>query len=366
MAGEHVWRRVTAAQALLAERNVDALVLLLQEGVNWESVYYLSGFRGTSGALLVTGDDAVLVTDGRYLAQARRQSPFSLVPQEGQGLLDVLGDLLRRRHLKSVGFEGDKVSFATYRRLADMGVWWEDVSDLLPRLRRRKDVQERRLIEEAAKRASFAFLEMLKRLEPGMTERRVAALLEFLLREAGADGGWGTMDFIVASGPRSALPHGRPTDRSMERGEWVTVDFGARYEGYVCDITRTISLGEADPWVRNMHALILEAQTRGSAALRTGAAVREVDEAARNVIVSAGMGECFSHGLGHGIGLSVHEAPRLSFRSEEILEAGDVVTVEPGVYLEGRGGVRVEDNYLMEENGAVCLTEYLPRELFVI
>ncbi len=365
MPAEHVWKRVEGVREALRQNDVEALVLFVFEGNNWESVYYLTGFRGTSAAAVVTAKDAFLITDGRYLSQARLQSPFVIVPQGQRKIHEAVGEILTSEGVARAGFEGDKISFAFYRKLLDMPVRWHDQSDILPKIRRSKDLLERQFVEKAAAIAGEAFLRMLSQVAPGMTERRVAALLEFAIKDLGAEGGWG-QEFIVASGSRSALPHGRASDRILQAGEWVTVDFGARYGGYVCDITRNFSLGTPDPWARDVHALLLEAQRAGAQVLRSGVSGRDVDAAARRIIEGAGFGPAFSHGLGHGFGLHVHESPRLSYLSEDVLAVGDLVTVEPGVYFEGRGGLRVEDDYWVTELGATCISASLSREFFVV
>ncbi len=361
-----IGRRVEALRRLMTERGCFSFVLPVIEGANWESLYYLSGFRGTSGAAVVTSTETFLVTDGRYLAQARRQSPFEVLEQRGGRLPEALAALLRRLSPRNVGLEWDRVTHGTYLSFESLGYPLVDVSSLLPRLRRRKDETEIPLIRGAAERAALAFRRTLAKAGEGMTEREFAALLEFEIRSAGAEGGWGTSDFIVASGSRSALPHGRPTDRVFLRGDWVTVDFGARYGGYLSDITRNFTVGPADPWLLEIHGLVTCAHDRAAALLVPGVPCRDVDRAARSVIEEGGYGEAFPHGLGHGLGLEVHEAPRLSPRFDDILEVGDVVTVEPGIYVEGRGGVRLEDDYVITETGAICLTEKLEARLFEV
>lgn len=365
MPADHVWKRVAAVRSAMQEQDFEALVLFVFEGSNWESMYYLTGFRGTSSAAVVTAKDAFLITDGRYMSQARLQSPFDIVEQGQRKLHEAVGEVLISAGVTRVGFEGERVSYALHKKLADMAFRWKDASEILPHIRRSKDLLERQFVEKAAAIAGEAFRRTLEQVAPGMTERRVAALLEFSMKDLGAEGGWGD-EFIVASGPRSALPHGRASDRILLAGEWVTVDFGARYGGYVCDLTRNFSLGHPDPWARDVHALLLEAQRAGEQTLRAGLPGREADAAARKVIEGAGYGTAFSHGLGHGFGLHIHEAPRLSYLSDDVLASGDLVTVEPGIYIEGRGGMRVEDDYMVTELGFSCLSTTLSRELFVI
>ncbi len=357
-------KRVARLRERLVEEPVQAAVFLDVEGFNWENVYYLSGFRGTSGGFVVTADDAFLVTDGRYLSQARDQSPFPLVDQGNRSLVRALTEELRRRGISSVGLEGNRLFYRLYRDFVDSGFEVSDSSDFVPAIRRTKDLMERKILQKAADLAGQAFLMTLEKAGEGMSEQAFAALLEYHLRSVGAEGGWGDHDFIVASGPRSALPHGKPTERTFARGEWVTVDFGARYGGYVSDITRNFSVGPVDPWARETHDLLLKAHRTAAERLVPGLEGRRADSLARDVIEQAGMGRLFGHGLGHGLGLEVHEAPRLSSRSTDVLACGDVVTVEPGIYLEGRGGLRLEDDYFLIEDGAERLTQALAQELF--
>ena len=359
--------RLARLRGALMEGNLDGIVLLVREGQNWESAAYLSGYRGTSAAVGISRDEEVLVTDGRYLTQARCQSPFPVEEQGNRSMIEAVASWVRRQGLRRVGYEAERVSHRLFQEMEERcPLDWVDRSDLVPSLRRRKDDQELRRLEEAAKRAAGAFMETLGAAGPGMSEREFAALLEYRLQMSGAEGGWGTHSFIVASGPRSALPHGTPTERRFAPGEWFTVDFGARYEGYVCDITRNVAVGTLDPWAKDLHDLLVSAQDAAAEVLRVGVSGREVDRAARDRIEAAGWKEAFSHGLGHGIGLELHEAPRLSPRSEDLLEPGDVITLEPGIYVEGRGGLRVEDDFVLRLEGPDRLTQALPREFFVL
>lgn len=356
--------RVDALQKLFVKRGLGAVAFLDIEGFNWENVYYLSGFRGTSAAFVVTADDAFLMTDSRYLSQAREQNPFTVIDQGMTPMIPALIEELRRRGVSSLGLEGDRLFHRHYEIFREANFALTDISGLMPAIRRRKDPLEKEIIREAGELAGKAFVMTLEKAGVGMQEQAFAALLEYNLRSVGAEGGWGDHDFIVASGPRSALPHGRPTGRSFGRGEWVTVDFGARYKGYVSDITRNFSLGRSDPWARDMHDLLLKAHRRAADGLAPGVECRVADALARDVIEAAGAGALFGHGLGHGLGLEVHEIPHLSARSSEILRHGDVVTVEPGVYLEGKGGLRLEDDYYVTADGAERLTSGLAQDFF--
>lgn len=346
--------------------NVDAAVVLAREGLNWETCFYLSGFRGSSCALLITFEEAVLVTDGRYLAQARDQTHLQVIDQGPVPIMEVLKKLLSGRSRSGdLGFQADRVTCDLLGSLKDMGGDLVDISTIFSGLRRSKDPVELSNISMAAEAAADALMSSLERSGRDFTEKGFSAMLEYEIKKGVAEGGWGAQGFIVASGPRSALPHGIPTDRKVLPGEIVTVDFGARFNGYICDITRTFTLGSPPGWAVDLHDLLLEAHAAAIPLLEPGRTAVEADRAARSVIEKAGFGDAFTHGLGHGIGLEVHEAPFLSFRSRETFAAGDVVTVEPGIYLPGKGGLRLEDDYHISENGPVCLTPHLPRDIII-
>ena len=319
---------------------------------------YLSGFSGSSGWLLITSQVAELWTDFRYLEQAAQEAPgFAVVRHEPQ-LYPHLARRLEELGVRRLGFEAEHVRYGEWQRmraalpesveLVGIGGWVEQ-------LRRIKDAAERAAIREAARIADEALLEVLAGLRPGLTEREVALRLEFAMRRRGAAAA--AFDLIVVSGPRSALPHGQPGPHPIEAGQFVTLDYGAVVDGYCSDCTRTVVVGRATPRHREVYAVVLEAQRRALAAIRPGVTGAEVDRAARQVIEEAGYGDRFGHATGHGVGLEVHEGPRLSaLAEEERLEPGMVVTVEPGIYIPGWGGVRIEDLVVVTDDGAEVLT----------
>ncbi len=352
----HIEARLARLRERMNRENTDVFFLMVTELYNSESLAWLTGFRGSSGAAVVSRDGAWLVTDGRYLLQAKRESPFELVSQDGASLPEKTGDLLRSRNWFTGGYEGDRLSVNLFSAVKPALPEWRDCSTLLPSLRRKKDGLEAEFIRRAGTIAFEAYEEVLGSVREGMTEKEFNALLEYTLRKKGAEGGWKRSGFIVASGERSAFPHGSPTDRPFRGGDMVTVDFGATVEGYMSDLTRNFSFGPLSERGAEIEGLLLEAHHRAARALRPGASGVEVDGVARKIIVDGGWGKHFSHGLGHGLGLEVHEAPRLSPLSVDILAEGDVVTVEPGIYLEGWGGMRIEDDYLVTGSGAVCLS----------
>lgn len=241
-----------------------------------------------------------------------------------------------------------------------------DCSRFMPELRRTKDRREADLIAEAARICADAFLETLSLASPGMTEREFASMLEQKIVSSGAEGGWGSHSFIVASGPRSALPHGVPTDRVLCQGEWFTVDFGARYQGYVCDVTRNVAVGSLDPWARDVYQVLVAAQDQAVRALMEGERqASQVDQAAGGSSRRLEWGTCSPTGWATGWGSRSTRPPGLQPEPGRA-GPGDVITVEPGIYLEGKGGLRVEDDYLISSQGVECLSSPLPREMFVI
>lgn len=260
-----------------------------------------------------------------------------------------------------VVFESDRVTVRRRERLEEAcpGVEWRGVSGVVARWRQVKEPAEVERIAGAAGIADRVLEEIAGRAEAGMEERELAAELEYLARTCGSEGA--PFETIVASGPRTSLPHARPSDRRLREGDLLLVDFGVRFDGYCCDVTRTFSLGSAGEWQREVHAAVARAQEGAVEAARPGAAAAEVDAAARAELDAAGLGDRFGHSTGHGVGLEVHEDPRLADSSDDRLAAGHVVTVEPGVYLPGRGGVRIEDVVSVEEGGARRLTGFSRR-----
>ncbi|MDD7937590.1 Xaa-Pro peptidase family protein [Actinomycetospora lutea] len=359
--GGHARRR-DALRDLLREAGLDAL--LVTDLVN---VRYLTGFTGSNTALLVDArDDAdrgedrtVLATDARYTTQAATQTPDLPVLVEracAPALLDGRAG--------AVGFDSAHVTVDGHTDLVTALPHGElrRAPGLVETLRAVKDAGEIDALRQACAVADLALTGLLTAdgLRAGRTEREVARELEERMREAGAEAP--SFDTIVAAGAHAAIPHHHPTDAPLADGDLLTMDFGALVDGYHSDMTRTLVVGTPADWQRDLHALVAEAAAAGRAALAPGTATRDVDAAARDVITAAGFGEQFVHGLGHGVGLVIHEAPAVSATATATLEAGMTVTVEPGVYLAGRGGVRIEDTLVVTDGGAVPLTQS-PRDL---
>lgn len=352
----HSSRRARLSAELRA-KELDAM--LVTDLVN---VRYLSGFTGSAGALLVYADEqsdarpAVLATDGRYRTQAARQAPDLQVAIERAGARHLV-TLAAEAGARRVGFEAhvvtvdgfDALSSALDAASAGPGSAAELVraAGTVETLREVKDAGEVALLRRACEAADAALGALVQRggLRPGQTEREVRRELEALMLDHGADGP--SFETIVAAGPNSAVPHHRPTDAVLAAGDFVKIDFGALVAGYHSDMTRTFVLGPPADWQREIYEVVAAAQRAGTQALAPGAGLCDVDAAARTVIAEAGYGETFGHGLGHGVGLRIHEAPGINAAADGTLLAGAVVTVEPGVYLADRGGVRIEDTLVV-------------------
>jgi Xaa-Pro aminopeptidase len=339
------------------------------------NVRYLSGFTGSNAALLVfaDGEDAVLATDGRYRTQAAQQAPDLEVAIE-RACGRYLAGRAASANAHRVGFESNIVTVDGYDALAGAaGNTTELVraSQAVEALREIKDAGEVALLRLACEAADAALADLIESggLRPGRTEREVGRQLEALMLDHGADGV--SFETIVASGANSAIPHHRPTEAVLAAGDFVKIDFGALVGGYHSDMTRTFVLGKAADWQLEIYELVSAAQRAGRGALEAGARLADVDAAARGVIVDAGHGEHFGHGLGHGVGLQIHEAPGINATAAGTLRAGSVVTVEPGVYLPDRGGVRLEDTLVVADTGQALghapeLLTRFPKELAIV
>ena len=342
----------------------DALVITNLANGRW-----LTGFSGSAMIVVLTPDDLLVITDGRYATQAPAELEAAGV--EGRVVIANRGADQQTAAagavagIRRVALEADHVSWSRYRTFA--GEWFGD-ADLVPatgvieRLRRRKSPGEIARVATAAAAADGALAEVLPRLAERPTEGEVAAELDHLMRRRGASGS--AFDTIVAAGDNSALPHARPGSRRIEPGDLVVIDFGAIVDGYRSDMTRTVCVGEPRPPGARIYEVVRHSQQAGVEAVAAGVTCAEVDAVCRDVISDAGWGEAFLHSTGHGVGLDIHEAPSLSSRSDEVLAAGEVVTVEPGIYLAGDGGVRIEDTVAVTDDGCVRLTRS-PKSLVV-
>lgn len=337
--------RVKKVQELLKEQGLDALLV-----TNPYNLRYVAHFTGTTGLALLTQDKAFFVTDFRYTEQAKEQAKgFEIVRNTGL-IYEEVARLVKEESLVTVGFEEDVVSYSTYTLLEDMvDCQWQPVSGLIEGLREVKDEEEIKTIQKAVEIAESAYRNLLDTIKPGMTEIEVANNLDFHMRNLGASGV--SFETIVASGVRSAMPHGVASDKVIEEGDMITIDFGCYYNGYVSDMTRTFALGDPGEKLKEVYEIVKEAQARVEKAAKPGISGVELDAVARDYITEQGYGEAFGHSTGHGTGLEIHEGPNVSAKSEKRFIPGNVITNEPGIYLPGIGGVRLEDDLLITEDG---------------
>ncbi|MDN7240493.1 aminopeptidase P family protein [Planococcus sp. N028] len=316
---------------------------------------YVTNFTGSAGLALITQDKAWFITDFRYTEQAAAQAAEFEVVQAKTNLLEEVADLVKEHKLGAIAFEQDYVTYATFVQYKEkLAAELKPVSGLIEKIRMIKSPEEISILKQAAKIADAAYEHICGFIRAGRTELEVSNELEFFMRQQGATSS--SFDIIVASGLRSAMPHGVATDKVIEQGDMVTLDFGALYNGYISDITRTVAVGEPSEQLKEIYQIVLDSQVLGVEKIGPGMTGIQADAIARDYIKSKGYGEAFGHSTGHGIGLEVHEGPGLSSKSDTILEPGMAVTVEPGIYLPGVGGVRIEDDILITESGNERLT----------
>jgi Xaa-Pro aminopeptidase len=348
--------RLGKLRSQLIQKELDALLVSQDENRR-----YLSGFTGSAGFLLISQQRAILATDFRYVEQGQAQAPdFEIVKIEGE-VSKWFPRLAAELNARRLGFEGKALSFSTYEELTDVISNLKKEINLVPTdglvesLRAVKDEKELELLDKAAALADAALEYIIPQIKPGISEKQVAWEIESFLRQSGS--GPVPFELIVASGPNSAMPHARPTDRVIQLNEPIVIDIGANVEGYLSDITRTICLGEGDSTFNRIYDIVLGAQLTAMATLQANMSGEQADSLGRTVIEQAGYKDNFGHGLGHGIGLATHEKPRLGKGSTDILIAKMVFTIEPGIYLSGWGGVRIEDTVVLEDGKVRPLTK---------
>jgi Xaa-Pro aminopeptidase len=353
--------RIARTTSALGPADADALLV-----TNLTNVAYLTGFTGTNGQLLLSDRGAIFLTDPRYAARAADLVSGAEIEIYPSKLVDKLQKLVSANGIRRLGYEAATMTVSARDELANALERVELVAttSLVEDLRRVKDAEEIARIERAVAIADEVYDLVLAELTPGRTEREIGLWLEVQMRQRGAEAV--SFDPIVGSGPLSAHIHHSPSDRSFEKGDFVLLDFGCKFDGYCSDMTRTVVIGPASQEQHDTYRLVLEAQRAGTEAVAPGELGPDVDAKAREVIAAAGRAEQFGHGLGHGVGLDVHEAPRLHKVSKDTLQPGDVVTVEPGVYVPGSGGVRIEDCVLVTEEGRRTLTSAPKEELLEV
>lgn len=331
------------------------------------NVFYLTGFTGSTAAAVVTDDQCHILVDPRYTIQAQRECTSSQVTEyTGKSTIAAAGELINDLQLGRVGYEADQITLSAYRSLRstiDRKTTMHGTKGIVEMLRRIKDAGEVELIQEAARIVDSAFDSVVGAIRLGMSEKDVALLIDSTMRRLGADKE--AFDTIAAFGPNAACPHASPTDDLIQTGGLLKMDFGARYHHYNSDITRTVCIGKPADRHKEVYNVVLDAQLKAIDAIAPGKPGKEIDSVARDYIASMGYGSNFGHGLGHALGILVHDGPALSQTSDVVLEAGMIVTVEPGIYIEGWGGVRIEDDVLVTESGCELLT-HATKEMLVI
>ena len=350
-------KRLAALRRELASRRVDAL--LVTHAPDW---YYLTGFTGEAGVLVVGKKGCALITDGRFTTQAKEETRGVRVVQHKGGLYAEIGGFLRQAGLRRVGFNSGQLTVAQWEELkkaAGTRTALKPANGVVLGLRARKEAQELAQMRKAAILASEVMEHAIRLLKPGVRELEIAAEIEFRMRKGGASGP--AFDSIVAFGERAALPHARPTAKRLRKNELVVLDLGAILAHYCSDITRTVYVGKAPKQVKEWYKAVLEAQKAAIEAVRSGAACEDVDAAARGTLANYKLDQYFVHSTGHGLGLEVHEDPRVARGQKARLEPGTVITIEPGVYVPGVGGIRIEDDVAVHVDRSEVLTR-APRE----
>lgn len=357
-------QRRRALKKQLDEADLSALVVT--QPASW---YYLTGFTGEAGALVVSAHSTTLITDSRFTEQGRREASGVRVIQQTRALSTSVGEFLKilaGRGRRSVGFSSGHTTVAqlqAMKKAAGARVRWTPAEGYVEALRGRKDVQELAVMRRAAALADKVMAKALRLLKPGVRELEIAAEIEYQMRQLGASGP--AFETIVAFGERAAFPHARPTDKRLKKNELVVIDMGAILGHYCSDITRTVVVGKASPKVRGWHKAVQEARTAAVAVVRAGATCGEVDAAARQVLAGHKLDRYFTHSTGHGLGIEVHEDPRVAKGQKQKLEPGNVITIEPGVYVPGVGGIRIEDDVAVHSGDAEVLTR-TPRDIIEI
>ena len=336
----------------LAKKDYEAILITKPE-----NRYYLSGFSGTMAHLLITQKQAYLLTDFRYLEQAKKETNDYKIVNIKKKRLNTLKKLTEKLGLSNLAFEAGDVSYQQYEKYEkNLSLKLIPAKNLVEDLRLIKDDSEIEKLKSAVEITDKAFEKIISEIKLGMSEKELALKLEFYQKKLGAEAN--AFDFITASGARSSLPHGVASNKLIAKNELITLDFGAVKDGYHSDMTRTIFTGQkANAKQKELYSIVLKAQQEALSSIKAGKKANEIDKVARDIITDAGYGDYFGHGLGHGVGLEIHEAPRLSQGSDTVLKEGMVVSVEPGIYLPEECGVRIEDLVVVKKDGIINLTE---------
>ena len=356
--------RVERLRDYMKKENIDGMLIASKANRR-----YLSGFSGSNAMLYISLGKQQLITDFRYIEQVKQECPdFECVDQAQLGQLKTAMMLAERDKAKRMGFEAQHI---TYSEFVDMSTYqsfeWIPTTHVVENLRQIKDSEEISKLREAERIGDLAFKAIIPFIEAswkeGLTENAIALKLEQVMRQNGATGL--SFDTIVATGAKSSLPHAQPSEEKLKKGDFVVMDFGCIYKGYCSDMTRTVVIGEASSKHLEIYEIVLRAQKAALEGIRIGLKGSEVDAIARQIIMEAGYGDCFGHGLGHSVGLEIHESPRFSPLENTLIQPGMIMTVEPGIYVPGFGGVRIEDMIVVKEQGIENLT-HSPKELIII
>ncbi len=350
----------------ISKEGLDAFLIVNNERLNFASSYYVSGFTGDYDVIIVTdkGKDYI-ITDSRFYTQIEEEvKDFAIVRLERNKVQDLINKIIQDENIRVMGMESDRIPHMVFSNFSDqLNCKIVPKISFLDEFRQVKTEEEKRRIKVAAKIATDALEETLNYIKVGVTENEIAARLEYFMKMKGSQAP--SFDTIVASGYRSALPHGLPSDKKLQEGDFLIIDYGAIYEGYHSDITRTFMIGEPTDKHVEIYETVRNAQEKAYKAAKAGMTGKEIDSIARDYINSKGYGKYFGHGLGHGVGLEIHEAPFVSYKNENKLPSGAVITIEPGIYLPDFGGVRIEDDFFLTENGAEILSNF-PREMKIL
>jgi len=353
-------RRIEAVRQGLAELRLQGLLV-----TSLPNIHYLTGFTGSNALLLMFPDRNLFFTDRRYTTQSSEEVNGAKVFIASGSLVDAVSKNLPRRRRMRIGIESDSFTVAAYKHLkrTARGALFTSTDGIVERIRVRKDEHEISKIKRAAHITDRVFSKILTILSPGVRELEVAAEIAYWHRRLGAESD--AFEPIVASGPRGALPHARASSRKIAKGDLVTIDMGCSADGYHSDLTRTVSVGKPSTEMRKIYGIVLDAQSRSLDAAREGLRASVLDEVARSTIRRGGYGKFFCHSLGHGLGMEVHELPRISSKSKDVLQSGSVVTIEPGIYIPRKGGVRIEDDIIIRNTHSEVLST-VPRDLVIL
>ncbi len=352
--------RITQFRKKIASQKLDAFITSFSP-----HLCYLTGYSGSNGLAIITKEKTFFLTDGRYTEQIKTEVVADKTFIEKKNLIAKAAKEKILQSSKIVGFEKNHISYSIYLELPKTlpKIHWKPTEDIVENIASLKDEKELALISKAVSITDKVFSKIITLIKEGISELDISAEISYLHKKYGAEGD--SFEPIVASGIRSSFPHGRASSKKIAKGEFITLDFGCVYNGYCSDMTRTIVLGKPSAEMKKIYSIVLDAQKKSIEKLRSGMKAKKIDSIARNYITSKGYGKYFNHSLGHGLGMQVHEAPKISSQSSDTLHAGNIITIEPGIYLPNKFGVRIEDNIVVKDNEYENLTKS-PKELIVI